>query len=64
VRDLAMRPRGVHAPAYTEWRVEVLGRSEEILARPETPGPLVDVAPLRAVAERVLAEGKPAPAVD
>jgi len=64
VRDLAMRPRGVHAPAYTEWRVEVLGRSAEILARPETPGPLVDVAPLRAVAARVLAEGKPAPAVD
>jgi|ERR1051326_170880 hypothetical protein len=64
VRGLALRPRGVHAPAYTEWRVEVLGRSEEIIARPESQGAPVDVAPLRAIAERTLAEGKPAPAVD
>jgi len=68
LEDIAFLRNG-YAPVYTELRVEVLGRAEERLARPESKGRRDAgfgnaVTPLRAVAERVLAEGKPAPAVD
>jgi hypothetical protein len=63
VRDVAM-PEGVVAPAYTELRIEVLGKAEERIARPEQRGAPLDVEPWRAIAERTLREGKPAPAAD
>jgi hypothetical protein len=67
-RDVAslLRPLPQHAvaPVYTELRVEVLGRAEECIARPEEHGPPLEIEPLRRIAERTLAEGKPAPAVE
>jgi hypothetical protein len=58
-----------YAPEYTELRVEVLGRVEERLARPESAGRRDAgfgraVEALRVIAERTLAEGKPAPAAE
>jgi hypothetical protein len=58
-----------YAPEYTELRVEILGRVEERLARPESAGRRDAgfgraVEALRAIAERTLAEGKPAPAAE
>ena len=58
------RPQGVYAPVYTELRVEVLGRSEEVIGRPETKGAPVNIDQWRAIAEMTLKEGIPAPAVD
>jgi len=58
------RPRGVYAPAYTELRVEVLGRSEEVIGRPEAKGAPVNIEQWRAIAEQTLKEGQPAPAAD
>jgi hypothetical protein len=63
VKDVTL-PEGVYAPAYTELRVEVLGKSKEVIARPEQRGAALDVERWRAIAERTLKEGKPAPAAD
>jgi hypothetical protein len=68
LQEIALLENG-YAPEYTELRVEVLGRVEERLARPESAGRrdagfgrAVEV--LRAIAERTLAEGKPTPAAE
>ncbi len=68
LREIALLENG-YAPEYTELRVEVLGRVEERLARPESAGRRDAVfgravEALRAIAERTLADGKPAPAAE
>lgn len=75
VRDLAKELQEIallqngYAPEYTELRVEVLGRVEERLARPESAGRRDAgfgraVEALRAIAARTLTDGKPAPAAE
>jgi hypothetical protein len=61
--------QNAHAPEYTELRVEILGRAEERMARPESPNTRdarfdAAIDALRGIAERALAQGKPAPAVE